>query len=447
MQNDFWSPLQEVIKRFCVAYDHKWQIRKRVIDTHLLVLFIFKLVLSKNQQGYKSLLIELWENKELSIYQKNPISASSLSEARQKLPEEVFIELNTAILFHQEKISSLPTWFGHRVFAVDGSKLNLPHELLLAGYKAPNRDQYYPQGLMSAIYHLGSGLIYDCLLSSNKSERHCLIDQMNKLSPDDVLVLDRGYFSYLILHQAIEKGIHLVCRLQFGTMNKEVKAFFDSDSNDAIIKYYPSAAVKSEIKKQGYQINYKTIDLRLIKYQIGNEKYICATTLIDKKYPQEEFSRVYHGRWGIEELYKISKEFINIEDFHSRTERGVKQELYAHVLLINIARIFELEANNQLSQSTYPQKKDKIKESYWKDLFGKIQMIKINFKNCLLVVGRYIEKIIMTVEECQESWLPKMLNSISRIHQKIRPGRHYPRQSRKPYTRWQSSNASKTVKA
>jgi hypothetical protein len=103
------------------------------------------------------------------------------------------------VLLHQEKLASLSRWFGHHVFAADGSKLNLPHELL-----------------------------------------------------------------------------------QSGTMNKEVKSFFDSDSNDTIIKYYPSAAVKSEIKKQGYYLNYKSFDLRLIKYQIDNEKYICATILIEK---------------------------------------------------------------------------------------------------------------------------------------------------------------------
>jgi len=83
VNNDFWSPLKEVIKNFCAAFDNKWQIRKRVIDTHLLVLFIFKLVLSKNQQGYKSLLIELWEKRELLNYQRRPIAASSLCEARQ----------------------------------------------------------------------------------------------------------------------------------------------------------------------------------------------------------------------------------------------------------------------------------------------------------------------------------------------------------------------------
>jgi hypothetical protein len=88
------------------------------------------------------LLIDLWEKQELSIYQKHPISASSLCEARRKLPEEVFIELNKTILLHHEKRVTLARWCGHRIFAADGSKLNLPHDLLLAGYKAPSKGQY-----------------------------------------------------------------------------------------------------------------------------------------------------------------------------------------------------------------------------------------------------------------------------------------------------------------
>ena len=92
--NDFWSPVQKIIEEVCSQFDSKWQIRKRVIDTHFLVLFIFKLILSKNKQNYKSLLNGLWEQQELSRYKQTPISSSSLCEARQKLPEELFIDLN-----------------------------------------------------------------------------------------------------------------------------------------------------------------------------------------------------------------------------------------------------------------------------------------------------------------------------------------------------------------
>ncbi|EHL32330.1 hypothetical protein LDG_5713 [Legionella drancourtii LLAP12] len=33
----------------------------------------------------------------------------------------------------------------HHIFSVDSSKINVPHELLDTGYKAPNKKQYYPQ--------------------------------------------------------------------------------------------------------------------------------------------------------------------------------------------------------------------------------------------------------------------------------------------------------------
>ena len=68
-------------------------------------------------------------------------------------------------------------------------------------------------------------------------------------------------------------------------MNKAIKAFWDSALNETIINYFPSGAVKSEIKKQGHEINYRAIKLRLIKYKIENEIYVCATTLIGEQYP------------------------------------------------------------------------------------------------------------------------------------------------------------------
>ncbi len=76
-----------------------------------------------------------------------------------------------------------------------------------------------------------------------------MIEQLDVLSENDVVVLDRGYFCYLLLYKFNEKNINLICRLQSGTMNKEVENFWNSELNDTIIDYYPSSAVKFEIKK------------------------------------------------------------------------------------------------------------------------------------------------------------------------------------------------------
>ena len=443
---DFWIPLQAILAECCTKFDESWQKRKRAITTEFLVVFILKLVLSKNNQGYKILLNELWESSEVIRVQEKPFAASSICEARQKMPEVIFTELNRAVLLAREKQKPLPSWQGHRVFGVDGSKINVPHELLTEGYTAPNKNQYYPQGIMSALYHLGSGYIYDITLNAERSERHILLAHMDTMRPGDVLVLDRGYFSYLVLVKAMEKGIHLICRMQSGTVNSAVKLFWESDSQDEIITYKPSISVKYESRKQGYEIDIQPVTLRLIKYTIGDETYVCSTTLLDQeKYPLDEFPSVYHGRWGIEELYKISKVFIDIEEFHSKSELGVKQECYAHALIINLARIFESEADKQLpppssqGKST-SEKKDEKQDGYWQDFIGEIKKIKVNFKNTLLVVGRSLEKLLLPENEHGFPCIPGMLGSIARVRQKIRRGRHSPRQSRKPVKKWTSSN-------
>ncbi len=87
------------------------------------------------------------------------------------------------------------------------------------------------------------------------------------------------------------------------------------------------------------------------------------------------------------------------------------------------------------------------KNSYWKDFCGEIKKFKINFKNCLLVVGRSLEKLLFQVGNKDFGFLGNILNSISRVRQKIRPGRHSPRQSRKPINKWKSSSGIKVTYA
>ena len=404
--DSFWTPLHKLIERECQQFDNRWQKRKRIIDTQFLVVFICKLVLSKNKQGYASVLEELWENPCFSQLQQTPVSTSSICEARQKLPPDIFTLLNQAVLSSYTQDNSLELWRGHRVFAVDGSKINLPRQLINHGYKAPNHYQYYPKGQMSTLYHLSSGLIFDGILTNNKSERHCLLSHMDALSSGDILVLDRGYFSYLILNKAIEKGLHLICRIQSGNLNKSIQSFLESDEVDAVVNYTPSFTVLHEFKKQGFIIQVKPIQLRMTKYSIDDEVYLCATTLLDQqRYPLTEFANVYHARWGIEELYKISKQLIDVEDFHGQTENTVQQECYAHLFLINIARIFESQAKSNLPPPTQKLSKSGGRHSYWQDFCGQIQHLKINLKNCLLTLSRHLVQLFFPGESVTQDYL------------------------------------------
>ena len=438
----FWTKAGELFEQTCQAMDPIWRKRKRVIDTRLLVVFILKLVLSRNRQGYGSSLCALWEScsdKGITLPRTDAVAASSLCEARQKLPEAIFKTLNNELISLWHAHRDTPNWKGHRVFAIDGSKINAPRGLLEYGYKTPRETtRHYPCGMVSGLYNLQEQLIYDFVLVPHNDERRCVPDHLAKLEEGDLVIFDRGYFSYLMLHQVLASGQYAVFRLQQGTTNSQVAAFWGSERRDAIIEYVPSPAVKHGLKKRGHTVGPQPLSVRLVKCRIEDETHVYATTLMDQAgYPADCFPDLYHGRWGIEELYKISKEIIGMEDFHSQTERGVKHEIYGHFLLINLARLFEIDTRNRLPSNGRPE--ESCRTISWPQS-GKT--LKINFKHCLSVVGRHLENLVLMAGRTVADWLDKAMAAVARIRQRSRPGRRYPRRSFKPRTRWNSFGAA-----
>ena len=441
----FWIKVNELFEYNCNKMDLVWQKRKRILDTRLLVIFIFKIILSKNKQGYGSTIWQLWNTcntKDIKLPQLNTVAASSLCEARQKLPENIFTILNKELLTLRCQHHDTPLWNGHRVFAIDGSKLNMPTGLLNYGFRvSKNSGRHYPNGMMSCLYNLHEQLVYDFELVDHNDERSCAINHFKTLKANDLVILDRGYFSYFMFYSVLQNNIDAVFRVQVGgTVNGKIQEFADSALIDTIIEYYPSAPVKHELKKRGHMINFEPLKIRLIKYIIKNQVYVCATTLMDQvKYPTECFSDLYHSRWGIEELYKVSKAFIDVEDFHSQILRTVRQELYAHLLLINIARIFELDSHTAIPK----QEQQESKQTELSLSNNDSPPFKINFKNCLAIVGYYLEDLILASKTTIENWLYKQMKSVAKLKQRIRPNRSYPRVSHKPRNSWSSFRGAK----
>ena len=142
---EFWSGVKKIFNEVTTEFDNMWQKRKRTLNSQILVAFLLKLVQSKNRKGYGSNLVEFWEScigKGVSLPQDKSVSASSLCEARAKLPEDIFIELNKTLLIHWNKSFDLPNFQGFRLFAIDGSRINVPRELLKEGYKLYNEKLY-----------------------------------------------------------------------------------------------------------------------------------------------------------------------------------------------------------------------------------------------------------------------------------------------------------------
>lgn len=94
---DYWSSVKKIIDKVCEGYDALWQRRRRILNSKIVIIMIFKIILSDRRQGLTINLLEFWDScaeKDINLPQKKSVTASSFCESRQKVPEDIFKDLN-----------------------------------------------------------------------------------------------------------------------------------------------------------------------------------------------------------------------------------------------------------------------------------------------------------------------------------------------------------------
>jgi hypothetical protein len=282
-----------------------------------------------------------------------------------------------------------------------------------------------------------SQIPFDFDLVSHINERTCAEQHLRLLEKGDVVIYDRGYYSYLLLHRHFISNVHAVFRLQKNN-SAAIDAFASSLETDIIVSISPAASTRKEIQAEYPKLDIVPIPLRLIKYQIDGEAVCLGTTLLDQAmYPKEGFIELYHSRWGIEELYKVSKRVFIIEDFHAKTERGVKQEIFAHFALVTMSRIFANQADGDLnlteSSAHHADSALLLRQSSSgpKSLFR----FRTNFRNCIHIFTSSIEELLCLHVKMKAA-IKRAFLFVRKRHQRERPGRSYQRKSMRPETKW-----------
>ena len=425
-----WRRVIVLLNSVADEFDAQWRQRRRVIDTLLLMLFIFRLVFSKNQQGYGTTIVELWaqcQQMGVPLPQAKPVAASAFCNARKKLDAAIFKTLNRRVIATYEPLPDSYNWLGRRLFAVDGMKINLPRPLRHADYAMPSDTSHYPQGLVSCLYQLKSQIPHDFDLASHLDERRMALVHLKTLRSGDVVVYDRGYFSYAMLYAHQRAGVDVIFRLS-RRAGKGIEIFMDSSEIEKTVTIEMPPARQKAILEKHPDIEFQPLSLRLIKYLFDGTTYTLGTTLLDgDRYRKAAFPDLYHARWGIEELYKVSKKLVGVDDFHAQTERGVKQELFAHFVLLTLNRILANHTEAGLNADRKSQ--------------ADAPRFQVNIKNALVTMARHLEELFLRQTRLTCDTLNSMINAIGFCRQKTRPGRKYPRVSMKPVGKWHSSNA------
>ena len=228
-------------------------------------------------------------------------SKASIIKKRNKICFSEFVNLNNALLnciYNDSKV---------RYVAVDGSQLNFIKNL--KNQFEINKHKTYCSGLLSSLFDIDKKIPINYSLFKSFDEREALISQFPYLKKNDVLIMDRGYYSDDLLKQIYDQNFDAVFRIK--NNSKFVKQL--NNNNETVINKV---------------IDGKNIKVKIVHYTINKEEYYICSTLIDKSVAF--FKELYWKRWNIETDFRHLKYDLSLASIQSKSINIIKQDVAVH---------------------------------------------------------------------------------------------------------------------
>ncbi len=284
---------------------------------------------------------------------------SALSKARKYVPWYLFQDiLADAVQIAYDVWSDDPryTWHGLSVFGIDGSKYTLPAIEALrqefdptSGLDNPGKG-HYPQCLVSTLYDVFRRLpIARTIVGANSSEREEALQLLSFLPKNSVCLFDRGYPSYVLFRSFIRRfKAPFVFRWPASSTFPAIEEFVKSGKREAIVWITPSQnSLKKTTARQRKHLKAIKVRVILLESPDGTVSVLITNLLNRVSFPRQDIIDLYFRRWEVEEYYKDEKVTLEIEHFHTHTANGVRQELFAAMIMTVISRTMMLLASQQ----------------------------------------------------------------------------------------------------
>jgi len=325
------------------------------------------------------------------------ISDRGFAKARDRLHMPALSALNDLLVRRADETGLIPRWHGLRVVAADGS-------VLMPAVRASHLPRAAPrdQRLLGLFLPGAELMLHGEVYSAQLSERAMLVEALDKLSPGDVLVLDRGYPAAWLVALLQQRGIQFCIRCD-GSGWSEVRRFMRSGlDEDGVTLSAPSAA-----DDQAWECGREAPRVRLVRQvSPGGAIRVLLTDLDSQAYPCDAFGELYHQRWAIEEAFKRLKLRLDLESVSGLSQQAVIVDVAAKILADNLASLLCAAA---AAQQDLACRSRKCNRSY------AVTLLQRAFPRLILIIGDWA------------SLLREVLDLLSANTQRFVRGRSQPR--------------------
>lgn len=320
---------------------------------------VIQLLLSMGGNSIYKELLDYFE------YDTDTVSSSAFVQQREKiLPFALEFLLNE----FTNSFDNQKTYNGYKLFAVDGSDLNIAHN-------PKDSDTYFrsspgSKGFnllhLNAMYDLCNKLYIDVCMQAGKKghEYRALTDMVDRSKVDGnvIVIADRGYESYNVFAHIEQKEWKYVVRVKDINSNGILSGIKlpAIDEFDKVITRSLTRKQTNEVKAHPelYKIipkkspfdyldlhkdKFYPISFRIVRFKISENTYESIITNLDASdFPAEEIKKLYHMRWGIETSFRELKYALGLTSFHSKKVEYIIQEVFARLIMYNFCLIITL---------------------------------------------------------------------------------------------------------
>jgi len=200
-----------------------------------------------------------------------------------------------------------------------------------------------------------------------------------------------------------------------------VEAFVKSGKTEATIWITPSNQALAKLSpRQRKKLKAIKVRVILLHHPDGTVSVLITNLLNRRLYPREDIIDLYFRRWAVENYYKDEKGTLPIETFHSQKPNGIRQELFAAMIMTVIARTLMFVATNKY-----------LKEHQ-----------SCQFKHAILTLAQ--EAAILVPEDPEQALVifTELLQEIARVkyYPPAKPRPSQPRINKHPLNKWSKQN-------
>jgi hypothetical protein len=276
---------------------------------------------------------------------------TNVARARARLPVKLWRTLFDWVSLQSQRLSGqYDKWKGHRVVLADGTCVSMSDKPEL--FKAfGTNDGYHGKGkyplarLVTLCLANTMTVISYALGRYNQAESTMLFSILDGLRKGDLLIADRHFAAAHFYWYYQQRGVEFLTRAHQCLKVSRVKRIHSYSRND-FIGYLN---INENYRRKDSELP-KRILVRFIKGTVrirGHRKEIWfVTSLLDnKKYPAKAIVELYGRRWRIETLFREFKVNFSSDVLRSQSPDGVRKEIIARLIAINIVRAIMLEAS------------------------------------------------------------------------------------------------------